>query len=299
MNDAPWSTAVLPILLPLLSAIVYVAGALLIKRATELGAGTWRITWICNLTAAAVFAPLALFGGAIPPWHLLWQPAVAALLFILGQIFTFRALHAGDVSVATPVLGLKIIFVALFTTVLLRETLTPLLWASAILSSVAIALLNATRGSPHRRVGFTIVLSSLAAMAYALFDICVQRWSFGWEFGRFLPVMMGFVALFSLPMRSLAKHGASSPTSGPWLAGGAICFALQSVMFVSSIALFREATVANVLYSSRGLWSVMAVWLVGHWFANYERALGPRILAWRLSGAALLMTAIVLVVLGR
>ena len=83
-----------------------------------------------------------------------------------------------------------------------------------------------------------------------------------------------------------------------WVAGGAACFALQGLMFVSSIAIYRQATVANVLYSSRGLWSVVAVWGIGHWFANREQHHGARILVWRFVGAILLMAALLMVLLG-
>jgi hypothetical protein len=43
---------------------------------------------------------------------------------------------------------------------------------------------------------------------------------------------------------------------------------------------------------------VILIWWVGHWFSETERRLGSRILARRLLGAALLTTAIFLV-LGR
>ena len=56
------------------------------------------------------------------------------------------------------------------------------------------------------------------------------------------------------------------PAYTPWLAAGAMCFSTQGLMFITSISLYRQATSANVLYSSRGLWSVVAVWAIGHWF---------------------------------
>lgn len=288
----------MPWVLPLVSALVYVVGALLLKQAGQLGTGTWRMAWVCNLTAGVVYAPLALLGGATPPWPLFWQPAAVALLFVLGQVLGFRSLQIGDVSVATPVLGVKIILVALFTSLFLRERLTPAIWSAAALSSAAIALLNAQRPTTPHRVGATVVLASLAAAAYALFDVLVQRWSPAWGLGRFLPVMMGFVVLYSLPLRWLSRPPGVplSRAAGMWLAGGALCLAVQSILFVSTIALSGQATVANVLYSSRGLWSVLAVWLVGHWFGNREQQLGARVLSWRLCGAGLLMAAILLVV---
>ena len=300
MNNLPAPNAVLPFLLPLLAAVVYVAGALLLKRAGELGVGPWRIAATCNFTSAIAFAPFVLFGGTLPSWTLFWQPALVALLFVAGQLLTFLALRIGDVSIATPVMGIKIIVVALLTTALLREKVEAALWVGAVLSTVAIVMLNATGGQHHERVGATILLASLAAMAYALFDILVQKWTPAWGLVLFLPVMMLFVALFTVPMLFVGGTGGTRlPRARSWLLAGALCLSLQGLLFITSIARFGEVTMANILYSSRGLWSVVAVWVVGHWFSSREQHLGTRILTYRLSGAALMMIAIVLTILSR
>ncbi|MFO1499227.1 MAG: DMT family transporter [Verrucomicrobiota bacterium] len=282
-------------LLPLLSAIVYVIGALFLKRGADLGAGTWGTVWVCNLVAAIGFSPLLLLGGGPPIGLPYWQPAVVGMLFIAGQVFTFRSLQIGDVSIATPILGVKIVLVAVLTALLLRERVAPAVWTAAMLSTAAVALLNANWGGRHRRVSSTIAMAGLGAICYALFDVLVQRWASAWGIGRFLPLMMGFVAMFSLPWWWLRQPAPAA--SKRWILAGAICLAVQSVMFVSTIALFGQAAVANVLYSSRGLWSVLAVWFIGRWFHNREHLLGGRVLAGRLVGAALLMTAILLVLL--
>jgi drug/metabolite transporter (DMT)-like permease len=287
---------VLPFALPLISAFVYVAGALLLKRAADLGTSPWRLVWTCNWISALVFAPLLFLGGNIRDWHQLWQPASLALLYLLGLILSFFSLKIGDVSVATPVLGLKIILVALLTTVLLNQHLSAPIWIAACISSVAVALLNATRGGHHERVGITIVLAGSAAATYALFDVLVQRWSGNWGPGRFLPIMMGLVAIYSWPLRLVERKASIFPHSArPWLWAGTICLAVQSMLFIFTVARFGEATMANILYSSRGVWSVIAVWVVGHWFRSREQHLGRRILAWRLCGAILLLIAIALV----
>jgi drug/metabolite transporter (DMT)-like permease len=287
--------------LPLAAAIVYVAGALLLKRAADLGADVWRTTRIINYTSVLVAAPLLLLGGLIPSPSLWWQPPLAGLLFFGGQVFTLVALSTGDVSVATPVLGLKILLVAIFVAVLIGDPIGARLWTAAALSSAAIALLNVTRAQTHKRVATTIGLSASGATAYAIFDVLVQKWSPAWGTGRFLPAAMCSAAVYSLALRRLdAAQKSSGPARAaylPWLAGGAACFAVQGLTFMTSISLYRHATSANVLYSSRGLWSVVAVWGIGHWFANREQHLGARVLAWRLVGAVLLMAAIVLVVL--
>ena len=290
------------LLFPFVASLLYVAAALFLKRAQQLGAGVLRTTFIANVTAAAVFSALLPLGGTGQPWTQLWQPALVGLLFIGGQVFSILALSLGDVSVATPVLGAKTIFVAWFTTLLLATHLPWQLWCAAALSFGAIVLLNrapATEASgAQRRLGRTLVFSMLAASSYALFDVLVQKWSPAWGAGRFLPIMfgisavmsLGFVPFFRAPLRKLPR------AARPSLATGSLFLALQSFALVSGVATFGDATAMNVVYSARGVWSVAAVWFVGHWFSNTEAQLGGRVLRWRLAGAALLTSAIVLVV---
>ena len=289
----------LPFILPLAAAIVYVAAALFLKRATESGADVWRLTRTCNFIAGIFFAPLWMLGGDLPSGRW-WQPAAAALLFMLGQIFTMMALRIGDVSITTPVLGLKVVLVALLTSVFLREQLTGGIWTAAFLSSVGIGLLHFSRPPVGSRVGTTILIAGLAAASYALFDVLVQKWSTAWGAGRFLPVMMGFVALYSLPFRpARGETETAAQKARGWTIAGAVCLALQAILFVSSIAIYHQAAVANVLYSSRGLWSIVAVWAVGHWLGNYEARISRGHLAWRIAGATILVIAILCAVWGK
>jgi drug/metabolite transporter (DMT)-like permease len=294
----------LHLIFPLFAAILYVAGALLLKRASDLGSDVWRTMRIINYATAVVAVPLWLLGGTIPSSSLWWQPPAAATMFFAGQIFTLLALNTGDVSVATPVLGIKILLVALLSTLLIGDPIGVRLWTAAGLSSIAIALLNIDRGRAHSRVGRTIVLASLGAASYACFDVLIQKWSSEWGTGRILPIVMVTAAVYSIPLRQFdrAKARTDQASDGghayrAWLAAGAACFAVQGLMFITSVSIWRQATSANVLYSSRGLWSVVAVWAVGHWFSNREQHLGARVLVWRFMGAILLMAAIVMVLL--
>ena len=284
------------LLLPLTASLLYVFGALLVKRSGDFGVGVWRTAFLSNLTSASIFQLLLPLGGT---FHvgLLWQPALVGVLFLLGQLLNYLALQRGDVSVATPVLGVKIILVALFTTLLLTQGVSPKLWAAAALSSLAIVLLNRTGGAKHHHVGSTILYAGASAAMFALFDVLVQKWSPAWGAGRFLPVMVGFVALFSVALIPFfhAPLTAIPRAARPWLASGCVFIGLQSLVFVMAIVKFRDATSANIIYSSRGLWSVIAVWGIGHWFTNREQQLGAGVLRWRLVGAALMMAAIALV----
>lgn len=287
------------LLFPLASSIAYVFAMLLFKRSGDWGVGVWRTAFVSNLVIGLAFAPFWLLGGAPIEPSLLWQPLLVAILFVGGQVFGFLALHYGDVSVATPVLGLKILLVALASALMLPDPVPLRWWIAAALVALAVLLLSRGESRPRHSVGRTILSSALAAASFALFDVLVQIWSPVWGVGRFLPITCGLLALlsfafipfFSAPLRSIPRPARS------WLAGGSLLLALQSVLFVYAVGAFGDATVMNVVYSSRGLWSVLAVWLVGHWFASEEQTLSPRVLRSRLAGAALMLSAIALVIL--
>jgi drug/metabolite transporter (DMT)-like permease len=295
------------LLFPFTASLLYIAAALFLKRAQQLGGGVLRTTFVANVAIALAFAPLLPLGGRGQPASMLWQPALVAILFVAGQVFSILALSLGDVSVATPVLGAKTIFVAWFTTLLLATHLPWQLWCAAGLSFGAILVLNraprpastVTASAPHHtHLGRTLLFSLLAAASYALFDVLVQKWSPAWGTGRFLPIMFALSAALSLVFLPFIRQPWREVPRVAWpaLGGGALFMALQSLAFVSGVAVFGDATAMNVVYSARGVWSVAAVWLIGHWFANTEAQLGGSVFRWRLAGAALMTSAIVLVV---
>jgi drug/metabolite transporter (DMT)-like permease len=210
------------------------------------------------------------------------------------------------VSVVTPVMGSKTVFVALCSTLLLGAGLPLAMWLSAGMSFLAILCLNLRPGAvrnQHREksgLGVTLLMALSAAACYALFDVLVQMWSPAWGFGRFLPIMCGFawlgscvfIPLFKQPLRAVPR------VAWPWLLGGGLFVALQSLSLITALAVFGDATPMNVVYSGRGLWSVVLVWVVGHWFGNTELSGGSRaVLGWRLLGAVLMMSAIIIAVL--
>jgi len=287
------------LLMPFAASMIYVFGALFLKEATSHGAGLWRTAALTNWICAGLFGGLWLLGGTIPrptPWS---QPAIVAGLWVAGQMFAFVSFQRGDVSVATPVMGIKVVLVAFLVTGLLGERVPASIWIAAALSSAGILFLSrGGKGPQSGRTGPAVVYGALAAAAFALFDVLVQKWSPAWGAGRFLPVMMGFVAVFSTLLLPLGWRNREQipPAARRPLVLGAILIGVQGVLLIASLALFAKATRINVVYSARGLWSVLAVWWVGHWFGNSERNQGSLVFRMRLLGAGLLLGAIVLVV---
>jgi drug/metabolite transporter (DMT)-like permease len=283
----------------LIAAVFYAIGAMVVKRSAELGVGAWRTAFIANLVGAVLYSPLLAFGGI---WRaeLWWQPVIVAVCYLAGQVLTFLSFDYGDVSVATPVLGIKILLVAVLVALWGGEALRWELWAAALLATLGIALLNrrgAARG--HHRVGLTIVTAGGAAACYAVLDVLVQRWSPLWGLGRFLPLVLGISAVLSFGFipRFRAPLSAIPWTTWRWLLGGTVIIGIQSAIFVSLVAAKGHAASINVVYSSRGLWSVLLVWWLGHWVQSREQHLERGVMISRLTGAALMLMAIALVLI--
>lgn len=287
------------ILFPSISALLYAFGAMLLKRSSQLGVGLWRTTFVANLIVAALFSVLWLRGGE--PFHpeLLWQPGLIALCLFFGQTMQFLALERGDVSVAVPVFGIKVVLVAFFTPLITGEGVTLKLWLAAVLSVLGIVLLNRKDATqPPRNLGITLLAGGAGAVCFAMFDVLVQRWGPAWGAGRLLPCIFWINAVlsfslifkFSAPLRAVRKE------AWPWLVLGSALLGTQSILFVCTLAIYGKATAANVIYSSRGLLSVALVWLIGHWFANEEQDLGAKVMRWRMIGAAVMLSAIALVI---
>ena len=293
------SPAAATTIFPLLAALLYAFGALVLKRSSDLGVGLWRTTFVANLIVAALFSLLWLLGGPPVEKELLWQPGIIAMCLFVGQLSQFLALEKGDVSVAVPVFGLKVIFVAFLTPFLIGEAVGMKLWIAAFLSVLGITCLNRKDAEkPPRNLLITFMAGGIGAVAFAVFDVLVQKWGPSWGAGRLLPCIFWINAIlsFGLIFRFSAPLSRIPGKAWPWLLGGSALLGVQSITFVSTLAVFGKATNANIIYASRGLLSVLLVWMIGHWFQNAEQHLGPKVMRWRFVGTMLMMSAIVLVI---
>lgn len=287
------------LLLPLASSVIYVVGALLVRRAADLGVGVWRTTFVSNVVSGLCFLPLLALGGSDRPWSEAWQPGLIALLLVFGQVTGFLALARGEVTVATPVMGMKPVMVAALTPVLLGLAVPTRLWWAAGLSAAGIGFLHLAGGRRQGRMGYSVGFGLLAAAAFATFDVLIQKWGPAWGAGRLLPLVMGLGAILSFGLIPLFREPLWRIPKPAWqpLMGGALCIAAQGLLLITGVALFGDATAVNVVYSLRSLWIIVAVWSIGHWFHSGEQVLGSKVLGGRLAGAALMTVAVVLAVI--
>ena len=287
------------LLLPLASAIVYAAAALCLKIALGRGVTSWSVLFFSNMMLGILFVPMLLAGPS--GWNLpfaVWALASAALFFC-GQVGTFRSLQSGDVSIATPALAAKVVFVALLSLLIPGSRPDPDLWLAVVLTVAGMILLHRGPKQTAARPLVTLAWALFAAFSFAAVDIIVQVGAPRAGFTLFMPVMFGTVALLSLPL--LWPHVLRpqpriiQPGARTWLAAGVILLGLQAMGMASAIGLFGDATGANVVYGSRGLWSLLLLALVARRLGIKDSVFDRSTLLVRTIGCILILVAVMLV----
>lgn len=292
----------MPLALPLLASLLYAAGSWGLKLGLRRGAGSRIVTALSNLAMAGWSAPLIFFFPGQPHSHGFLAAASAGTALFLGRFCAIRALSLGDLSLATPLLGTKTVFVALLSSFLLDEKINPGLMGGAFLTSVAVALLSFTPSVTGRPGTLgkidrgTTLWALLAAFFFAVTDIIVQKYARSIGVGWFQPIMFGTLAVLTPLLFISARPSISSthlPSASRWpvfVSSGVIGFQTSLVILV--IGIFGHATATNVVYATRGLWAVLLEGAAGGGAAAMNR----RILVSRLAGAALLLAAVALAV---
>lgn len=269
------------------AAILYAVGYLELKGSIHRGATSKRVNIFSNYAMAAWSMPLA-FLALFLPTHPNWESALAACaagasLFI-GRICTVKALAKSDLSISAPLLGAKTILVALFSILLLHTEVSWKLMLAAAMTVVALTLLQTgpDHNRHHRRaaVGWAMAASIL----FALVDVLTQGYARQSGVAFFQPVM--FVVLAAMtPL--LGSTPLAPPVAKKRLLVGGAVIGFQAPLVIMLIGLFGQATLINILYATRTLWSVaIDAWKGEDNAREYWIA--------RLSGALLLLGAIIL-----
>lgn len=287
--------------LALFAAVGYTIASIFLKSALEKGITTAQVNLVANVAVGLVVQPLWLLDNptvANAAWHF---PLISCVTFFIGQIFTFAALEKGDVSVATPLLGTKVILVTAINAIVFSVPIDVRWWIAAVLGSLAVAII--ATGAPSgqaRAVGLTAVFSVLAAFFFSLTDTLVQHWAGSTDPMAYLPAMFGSVGILSVIYYAVTDrrafaiklHGRRS------LIFGAIMLGIQAAAVFLSLAWTRDATAVNLIYSTRSLLSVILAWAGGAALGLKDSEAGLRILMLRLLGAILLFASIALILAG-
>jgi len=290
------------LLYPLFSSVTFVFGVMLVKQGISRGASPWTPTFVANLWLAIAFGAVGISQGEMLPISGWWPAAAIGLCFVLGQLFTYLAFQLGDVSVATPVFGVKVLIVAVLMALVTGEIVPARIWFGAILAASGVALVQSTglkqSREKRRSISITIGLVMTAALMLSLFDIALQHWGPQYRSTLLLPAMFAAAFVLSLgflpwvdSVKSLRKQGAFR-----WILAGTLLMALQAVSMSWSLSRYGDAARINIVYSLRSLWGVLIAWSLAHLMGGAEAEHGRRIMLTRLAGAVLLTGAVVLAI---
>lgn len=299
--------------LPLIAAIAFAAGSMVFKRAFAEGASLSHAVVLNNVVLGLLFMPLMALDPHPIPWERLHLPFLTACTFVAGHLFNVAALRIGDVSVATPLLGVKVVFVALIARFAFGWPLSNGQLVAASLTSVGVLITGWTDFKPGRQAGWTTLLALGCAAAFAVTDVLIQTWASDFGTLNFLSLLFAALALESILVLPLlgfnARPGtrhlplfrqailslAAPPAAWRWIGLATALSAIQALLITGTIATWRDAAGVNVVYGTRGLWSLALVWWAGSWFGNVERReSGPRVLLARAIGGALILAAVIL-----
>ena len=264
----------------------------------ELGVSSLACQAIFTFSLAFVSLPLFLLIDSLPPMSRWGWAGISTFFLVTAQWVTILAVRAGDVSVQTPLMGSKLVMVAILASALGVDQLKWLGWFGVVIAAPAIFIITGGNLSAWKRSRLTVVLALSACAMFAVSDVVSAAKAA--EFG-----VVSFVLLQGLlhaPFGvGLAPRGwklscNASPVGWRYAIGGGLVLGLQSLCMGWALCRYANATEANMIYSTRGLWGVIAVIAVGHWFGNLEaRDVAPKVMRARIAGAVLLLIAVGLV----
>jgi uncharacterized membrane protein len=303
----------LPVLVPLLAAVIYAAATFFVRSALRRGINVAFQYGVTNVVMAVVVGggAFVLAGGRLildSPW-----PFVTAVLFLVGQLLIVAALRTGDSSIQTPLMGLKVLFVPVVVALGFGEAVELQIWAAAALSTVAVFLIGFRRDQGGAFHALPVLATVASTIFFAGSDVIIAELSGELGNAEFMASLLMTVGLLSVPIgivggiaqrRGGGLAGGRAPRPAPpsrtavrALLLGSLFMALQFAMFATVLSVFSEAPRSNVLYSTRGLWSVALLFVLNRAGHGHHMEHAPQaVIVRRFVGAALLVVAVLFAV---
>lgn len=228
--------------------------------------------------------------------------------YLIGQACFFVLNRYASPSLCAPLLGLKILFVALLSMTLLGNQVAPMEWTASALAVLATYTLNASAGRLPLRAAFWLVA---ACCGYAMSDAGIANLTnvlapglnatFGNDYAALAAPLVGVCLTYSLCgllalaaalLRRRPIIRPSLPTIGfaaTWM-GAMVCL-------FTSIALAGLVT-AIILQAMRGLFSYLLANALP-WMGIDATEDGGHRSVWRFSGAFLMVMAAILAAMAK
>lgn len=215
--------------------------------------------------------------------------------YLIGQTFFFAAIAHSEPSRISPILGLKVLMLAVINATFLGVSFSATKWVAVGLSTVAIFLLSNSGGRLPWR---TLLFAVLACAGYSLSDLNIK-------------ILVDHFSFMGVLSRSILTGSMTYALCGVAGAVGlAFCrgrigretwlYALPFSMtwFISMIFLFSCFSLVgvlfgNILQSTRGLISIVLGVAIAHMgFEDWESKVSKKVFLHRILAAALMVGAV-------
>lgn len=249
---------------------------------------------------AAFIALPFVVGSSLPPFEKILLPLFGcAAFYMVAQASLFMALKTTEASRISPLLGLKIIFIAILSIIFLDKSFTIIQWAAVVIAIIAGVILNWSGTPPPWK---SLLLILFACLGYSLSDINIKILiEHLYDSSLFLAALYaaimayclcGFISvilLFFMKKPTFKMIKDTVPFTLFWsiaMISLFTCFAFVSVML------------GNIIQSSRGIISiVIAVAIAKAGYEHIEKKITTAIFIRRIVAAILMVASIVMFVI--
>ena len=159
----------------LFAAIVYTLATMCMKRSSNAGIGPWRTTVVWNGLLALFSLPCWFVADSPTTLSSLIIPLLMSFGFFLGQLLNALAIQKGDVSLVTPIMGTKVVFVSILAIFFLPDAMGATVWVGTLLAAMGIMLMRGSNHTERKRLLPSILLGLMSAASFGAFDIVMQK----------------------------------------------------------------------------------------------------------------------------
>lgn len=289
------------ILFPLIAAALYSVSVILVKEYSSFGKMSGVGALIFNNAAmCAVFAP-ALFFGEAADLQKVWEPVLIGIFWGLANIATFICAQKGEVSLMTPVMGVKVLIVFAFAHLLIGSVLTAPMYIAGFACCFAVFLMGFDKSSlKSKKFAITLFLALAACTSYAMADVLIQTFSADFSPWHMLAISSVSVLVSSFPFLPKFAREVKNADKKSLL----LCVLAALIMAAESLFMFyaiREgvgAALCNILYNMRGVISVVLVFILGKRLKGVAE-LNTTAAAKRLVGSLIIIAAVAFAVFAK
>lgn len=283
------------VLYPIFAALCYTLGVIIIKYSSQTKAlSATSLLVINNLLSGLVFIPQIFFATKLPELNIVWQPLLAGAFCALGNLTTFICAERGEVSLMTPIMGVKILFVLMFSAMMLHTHLPFSIMLAGALCCIAVFIMGWTKQSGSKgKLFFTIFLAIIACASYAICDVIMQKCAPSFSTKAMLslttmPITLSIIPFIPKFFKEVKSTNATAISIG--MLSATFLVGESYLMFIS-ITGKVGAALCNILFNTRGVIAIILVYILGRKIAKMQE-LDKTLAIRRTLGATLILVSI-------